>query len=328
MEHPISLTALIGSCVALSFLMSGMEAGVFALSRLRIRQQMRAGKHRAHLLHQYLEHPENFLWTILVGNTLAMFFAFGLILTLLYERLGRSPLAFWLSFLVIAFCFYAFCDLLPKLLFRMFPTRLCLLLVVPFRWIHLALSPLVGLITWVSTRLLRWTGGQIFRGHLFGSRAELRMAMQESQMLSSEERLMINRVLDLQNITVGSIAIPMSRVIGVEEHAPAREIIRICREHQLTRLPVWKDTDRGRRVAGLVSLRHVLYSTDFDPEKLTGAYVRPAVYLREDLRLEEALRRLQRSGQRLAIVLALEQREIGIVSLQDILRSVFGEVSL
>lgn len=328
MDHPWIFLGVVVAFLALSFLMSGMEAGVFALSRLRIRQQMRAGIHRAHVLHRYLENPENFLWTILVGNTLAMFIALGLGLTALFDALGRSPGLFWLAFGLIALFFYAFCDLLPKMLFRMFPTRLCLLVSVPFQGIHLALSPLVALINWISNHLLKLSGGQVFRGHLFGSRSELRMAMQETQTLTSEEQTMINRVLDLQNLTAGSIAVPMSRVIGIDESAPAREILRLCREHQLTRLPVWKQAGNTRRVAGIVSLKNVLYSSEFNPDKPAGAYVRPAVYLREDLRLEEALRRLQRSGQRLAIVLALDQREIGIVSLQDILKSVFGEVSL
>ena len=57
----------------LSFFMSGMEAGVQALSPLRIRQWVRAGKTGAGLLAGYLQRPENFLWTILVGNTLANF---------------------------------------------------------------------------------------------------------------------------------------------------------------------------------------------------------------------------------------------------------------
>src|ERR1041384_6324704 len=71
-------------CLALSFLLSGMEAGVFALSRMRVRQQMRAGRRSAEVLHGYLENPENFLWTILVGNTLANFIILGMILMALY----------------------------------------------------------------------------------------------------------------------------------------------------------------------------------------------------------------------------------------------------
>src|SRR5216117_2909761 len=65
---------LLAACLAVSFLLSGMEAGVFALSRLRVRQQMRAGRRSARVLHDFLDHPENFLWTILVGNTVANFF--------------------------------------------------------------------------------------------------------------------------------------------------------------------------------------------------------------------------------------------------------------
>src|SRR5436305_14840509 len=74
-------------CLALSFVLSGMEAGVFALSRLRIRQQMRAGKRSAQVLHNYLEHPENFLWTILVGNTVANFIILGWRVSILHQAL-------------------------------------------------------------------------------------------------------------------------------------------------------------------------------------------------------------------------------------------------
>src|SRR2546430_14498587 len=73
-------------CLALSFVLSGMEAGVFALSRLRVRQQMRAGRRSAKVLHDFLENPENFLWTILVGNTVANFLILGWLILVLEQR--------------------------------------------------------------------------------------------------------------------------------------------------------------------------------------------------------------------------------------------------
>src|SRR5438105_7388971 len=123
---------LFAVCLALSFMLSGMEAGVFALSRLRIRQQMRAGKRSAQALHGYLEHPENFLWTILVGNTVANFIILGWLVSILHDALARHRLWFVLAFSVCVFLFYALFDLLPKMLFRVFPNRLCLLLARPF----------------------------------------------------------------------------------------------------------------------------------------------------------------------------------------------------
>src|SRR5690349_5191650 len=88
------------ACLALSFFLSGMEAGVFALSRIRIRQQMRAGRGSARALHEYLENPENFLWTILVGNTVANFFIFGWVVYLLHDAMRTERLRFVIVFSV------------------------------------------------------------------------------------------------------------------------------------------------------------------------------------------------------------------------------------
>src|ERR1035437_6181542 len=134
------------ACLAVSFVLSGMEAGVFALSRLRIRQQMRAGQPSAKVLHDYLEHPENFLWTILVGNTVANFLILGWLVAQLHEALGAYRVWFVVVFSVAVFLFYTFFDLLPKMLFRMYPNRFCVLLARPFRLIHWVLRPLVVLV--------------------------------------------------------------------------------------------------------------------------------------------------------------------------------------
>src|SRR5438477_9367694 len=118
---------LFAGCLVLSFVLSGMEAAVFALSRLRIRRQMHAGRRSAKVLHDFLENPENFLWTILVGNTVANFIILGWLIQVLQQALRHHRLWFGLIFAVIVFLFYAFFDLLPKMLFRNYPTRLCML---------------------------------------------------------------------------------------------------------------------------------------------------------------------------------------------------------
>jgi CBS domain containing-hemolysin-like protein len=315
--------------LVLSFVLSGMEAGVFALSRLRIRQQMRAGRPSAKLLHRFLEHPENFLWTILVGNTLANFLILGWLVARLHRALGEHRLWFIFVFSVIVFFFYSFFDLLPKMVFRMHPNRLCLLLARPFRLVHWVLRPLVALVETFSGLFLRWRGGKAFTGHLFGNREELRLVMQESaQGFTSEERLMINRVLDLQSLTVRQVMKPLERAVSLTAETPISTVLALCRERQITRLPVWEQRGGERRIVGLIALNTILYQAGLDTSKPVADHVKPALFLEEDARLEVALRRMQRGGQRLAIVLGRDQREIGILSLQDVLRSIFGEVSL
>jgi putative hemolysin len=316
-------------CLALSFFLSGMEAGVFALSRLRIRQQTRSGLRSARLLHEYLENPENFLWTILVGNTVANALILAWLVLVLHHQLAGRPGWFVLVYATAVFLFYALFDFLPKMLFRSFSTRLCVLLARPFRWVHFALQPLVATVEWVSGLLLRWRGGKAFTGHLFGNREELRLVMQDSsQALTSEERAMINRVLDLQTLTVRQVMSPLSQAITTTTQTRIAEVLRVCKECKLTRLPVWETRDDQRRIIGLIHLNSLLYQPALDTSRLAGEYTQPALYLDEDLRLEIALRRMQRGGQRLAIVLARDRQEIGILSLQDVLKVIFGEVSL
>ena len=153
--------------------------------------------------------------------------------------------------------------------------------------------------------------------------------MQESgQGFSTEERTMINRVLDLPSVTVRRVARPLDQTLTAEAAWPLNQVLEKCREHHFTRLPVWETRDGQRRIAGIVSLNALLFQPTLEAQKPLANFLRPAIYLDEDLRVEDAFRRMQRSGQRMAIVLGPDRREIGIVTLEDILKAVFGEVSL
>jgi CBS domain containing-hemolysin-like protein len=317
------------AAAGVSFFMSGMEAGVFALSRLRIRQRMREGNRRAAALYGYLEKPENFLWTILVGNTLANIVAVSIGVTWLHRWLNPWPWALLAAFGAGVLLFYAVCELLPKMLFRLYPNRLCMALALPFGVLHALLRPLVAVMAVFTRWLLWWTGGRRFTGHLFGTRDELRQVMQDSgHGLTSEERVMINRVLDLQNLNVRQVTIPLENAVTVPAEEPVKALVALGREKGFSRFPVWRTEAGRRRIAGLVNLRSLLYEGIADESKPVGEFLKPALYLDDDVRLEVALRLMQRAGHRLAIVLGRDRQELGIVCLQDILRVIFGEVRL
>ena len=314
-------------CLTLSFLFSGMESGVMALNRVRIRQLARSGDPRAAVLQGFLREPESFLWTILVGNTVANFALFLLGALALRAWLGGRA-AFWApAFVVVVFIFYVGCEVLPKTLFRRYPNRLSLMMARPFRAIHRALMPLVALADWFARMLLRWTGGSAYTARLFTSRDEMRFVMQEAApSLTSEERSMINRVLDLQSLRVERITIPMANVVSVDALASLPSVLAICQERRLTRVPV---VDRAaRRIIGIVNLEYTLYNEDLDAPKTARELMQPALFLAADMDLEEALRRMQRAGSRLAVVLAEDRSELGVISLQDILKVIFGRVTL
>ena len=317
---------LILICASVSFLLSGMETGVFSLNRLRIRQQMRTGQARAKILFDYYREPERFFWTILVGNTLAN----AAIITLFVTLLNNQHLAkgwFWLAFLFGVLVLFIVCDLLPKTLFRTFPNRLCLAVATPFRTLQTMLSPLVAIFHGLLGDAFKGATGQPLANRLFRNRDEFREMMQvEAKGLTDDERTMINRVLDLNERTLGQVVKPLHQMVTVSAVTPMSQVIELCQAHRVTRIPVWRFQTGQRRVVGVVTLKTSLYEPDFDPAKPASEYLQPPLYLPEDLHLETALKRMQRSGQWLAIVTRQDRREVGIVALQDILRALFGEV--
>ncbi len=323
---PVLLLLLGGGALATSFLLSGMEAGVAALNRLRVRHLARQGVPAARLLEQYLTEPERFLWTILVGNTLAGVTVLGLAFERLQAWLGRNPAGLVLAMLATVFLLYQFADLLPKLLFRQFPTRLCLALARPFALVDRALTPVVWPIEALARALLRLTGGHHFPGRLFQNRQELRQLLQESaRALSGDEVRMVNRVLDMPNTPAAVVMTPLDRVVCVPPEAPLSEVCRRCADSGHDRLPVRRAEGP---IIGVVSLRQVLYREHVDRQQPVKAVAEPALYLPGNVSLEEALRQFQRSGQRLAVVLNPQRKEIGILTLTDVLRFIFGEVTL
>ncbi len=315
---------VVGLALALSFFLSGMEAGVHALSPLRIRAWVRKGRAGARTLQGYLARPENFLWTILVGNTLANMVATGLLVAELQGRLAGNAGAFWGAFGCVCVVLYVAGDLLPKALFRRFPDRLCLALVPLFRAVHLGLAPLVAVTERFARGLLRVTRGTAHTGRLFGNRDEFRALVQEQGgTLTRTEHTLINRVMDLQNATLARLTRPMAMAATVESGAGVGDVMRLCRERNVSRVPVWRGAGERRRIVGIVRLSD-LVCRDGVATGRADDHLRPALFLDDSMRVEEALRRLQRGGEPFAVVLGPDGRERGIVTLWDVLRAMFG----
>ena len=310
-----------------SFFLSGMETSVLSLNRLRLRQWLREGRPQARVLLGYLDRPENFLWTTLVGNTIANFAAVAIVVTDLHEYCAEKPWLFWTLFSSFVLTLYLLCELLPKQLFRLTPDRLASRLVVWFQVTHVVLSPLVSVVESFASGLLRWTGGLPLTTRVFGNREELRAVMVESgAALNPMERTLIGRVFDLQTRTVGQLARPLNKFDTVEAATPVAELIERFQAGAHTRLPVWSHSGLDRRIVGVVSLRHVIYSEPRPDVRTAADLLRPAVYFDESTRLEDALRRMQRNAEHLAIVVDSNRRDWGVITLGDILDTLFGGV--
>jgi len=317
-----SLSVFLFFTIAFSSLFSGMEAGLFSVNRLKIQKLARSGNKNANTLLRFLDNSENFYWIILIGNTLTNFLAVCFAVLLLHFFIGTKPFLFWLVFSIFVFVLYCIGDLLPKMLFKLKAESMCLAFAPLFKLISLSLSPLASVLS-VFGKL---GNNRAFSCKLFENRDELRLLMQESAKdLTAEERSMINRVMDFQSLRVRHITIPLQKAVSVKNTDTISKVYELAKKNNFTRLIV---LDASNRVCGVVSLKTLLYRADIKDDQPVAEFIQPALYISEELWLRDAFRKMQKSGQRLAIVLDKNLHEVGIISFQDILRAIFGELNL
>jgi len=329
MDHPALIAFFLLFCIVISFLMSGMEAGVLALNPWRVRRNSQQGNHSAILLARYLDNPEDFLWTTLVGNTLAAFAAFCMLIFGLSQWMTVHPYAFFAVLIFMVFLFYIFGDLLPKLLFRSYPTRFCQVAARPFHMCSLAFRPLTLLVEVMASFILGGQQAKSYTGRLRQSREEMRRIVNEtSGSVTATERSLINKVLDLHNRNVRDVMIPLEKTICIDLKTRAGDMLKVAAERFFSRFPVWDSLEQRKQIVGIAQLKNTLYGENVDLRQTAAQFMYPPLNIRENIRLDDAMETLQNSKRRLAIVVDWKGRPIGIITLQDILKTIFGEVSL
>ena len=327
----ITIALLIAFIVGLtlSFLFSGMESGILSMNKLRIRNQAKQGDKHAKALLRYMEEAEHFLWTILVGNTLANFLIVAPLLVGLREWLPGHPWISALLLIITLLIIYTFCDLLPKMLYRKYPNRLTVVSVSPYRLFHWILAPVAFLISGIADLLLKVGGGEMLTGEMFSDREEMRRVMQSSgQNLTSEERSMIDRVMDLQHRTLANVMLPLQKVVSIGADATIEEAIALSRETSILRMPVFDHQDGRKVFLGTLNLKHLLYEWEDKRNDLVRQHVTGVMHLQAQMKVDDALRQMQEAGQRVGLVLNTKQKEVGWVNIRDILKTVFGEVNI
>ena len=111
----------------------------------------------------------------------------------------------------------------------------------------------------------------------------------------------------------------------VTSRSPIADVLKTGKQTGFTRLLV-RDEAKNR-IIGIISLRVVLRDPKLDETRTAADYMAPALTFDVQMRLESALRQMQRMSQHLAIVIGPDKREIGAVNLQDILKMIFGDVT-
>jgi CBS domain containing-hemolysin-like protein len=215
-------------CLMISFVFSGVEAGLLAVNPARLRTRARAGERAARRLERLLQRPERLLATSLLVTNFMDLAALALVTDTLVESLGLWGYA--VAFPILLPIFLLGVRLLPKALFRRFPYRTLALLAGPLEFMTRLLAPLLGLATWISRRLGLGRAFDPLRLSIareqFGSLVAADVALKPAQ------REMIAQTLAFRRIAAREVARPLTPTMADRPDLRIEDAIAFAREHE------------------------------------------------------------------------------------------------
>jgi putative hemolysin len=314
---------IIGLALLVTAFFSAAEMSFIAANRLRLRH-MAEGGHRTAI--RYLEafrSPERLLSTAMMGVTLAHITASTVATWVLIPVVGGG--AALLVTLGLTPLMLVFGEVIPKAVARERATGLILVLFPMIEGVGKLLAPLTWGANTLVGRALSLVGRQPTSTRQFVSREELKLLLQmepEEADVTVTEAEMIDKIFDLGETAVREVMVPLVDVAALPETASADDAVRLIRERGFSRIPVF--TDRAFNIVGVVTTMDLLRLGGQAPD--LRSLMRPATYVPETKRIDDLLREMQKNRVQLAVVVDEYGGAVGIVTVEDIIEEVVGEI--
>lgn len=302
---------------------SGSEIAMISLNRIKMKQKADDGDASAQAVMTLLGNPEKLFATTSLGTNLAMVTTSAVFTAYLVTHFGRT--GEWLSMLLISPFVLFFGEIVPKIIFQNRPNSMMLALVTPLNLFCKLFSPIILFFTLVSSFFTNKILGKDEKNGGTLSRDQIRHVLSlDSQAidLGLAEKKMIHKIFNFGEIHVEQCMVPLIHITAIKDTATMKEAHEISNESGFSRLPVFHD--RMYNLIGILNSFDLIDKpVDLSP---ISDLVRPAYYVPTNKKIDDLLRELQQGGLHMAIVVDEYGGCVGIVTIEDLLEEIVGEI--
>jgi Mg2+/Co2+ transporter CorB len=332
METPLVLHVLaIAVLLVLSGFFSGSETALTAASPARIHHLERRGNKRARIVEDLLTRRGRLLGAILLGNNLVNILASALATSVLIGLAGEAGVVY--ATVIMTGLVLIFAEVLPKTYAISHADRMALAAAPVVRWVVMVLSPVSRTVEVVVGLTLRLFGADKGKhGALVSGAEELRGVIELSGKegdIVKHERDMLGSILDLADVEVSEIMIHRKQMEMIDAVQTPSRIVELVVASPHTRIPLWRDEPEN--IIGVLHAKDLLravraHAGDIDRLNVT-AIATPPWFVPETTTLRTQLNAFLRRHVHFAMVVDEYGAIMGLVTLEDILEEIVGEIS-
>ena len=312
------LVILIG-LVILSGFFAGAEIAFVVANKIKIEIKARKNNPSALNAHYFINNPNNFFSTILIGNNIINIAFASLSTVFLGSLFGFNE---YTILLISTFLLLIFGELLPKYFSRELADRVILLSAIPVRAVSFVLYPFVKVFSSISSLLTQSSNlSKENIRHIF-SREDIEDLVQESHeagVVNEKESDIISKVLDLADQRVYEAMRPRTEIVGVEIHENIDYALNIFIESGFSKLVVYDDN--------LDNIKGILLAYDLfkNPTDL-HSIIRDVIFVPETKKSIDMMNEFLEKRVSIAVVIDEFGGTAGIVAMEDLIEELFGEI--
>ncbi len=313
---------------------SFLETSVTALRLFKLKELAQSSGHYEALFQALEQSPHRVLITILIANALADVTTASLssyITQTVFLQMGfSSSLAFPLGIAIASIAIIVFGEIIPKNLAKGKGERLFKSMLWLTNILYYALYPLVSFLTKFSDFLIYRVMGKKAEGgsEWISSEKEIQFLIDyinEKGLMETEKTEMLQNIFDLGHTPVKEIMIPATDIISVDVNSSIRETLELFSKHQYTRMPVFEGQQDN--FIGMVHQKDIFVLLSRSEDKPLREIMRPIMFIPESIKVNQLLREFRQQQMHIAIVLNEHGIVTGLLTLEDVLEEIVGEIS-
>ena len=329
MEIPLHI--LIGSIfglIILSAFFSGSETSLTSASKPRMHNLARTGKKNAKIFEELFKNKEMLICTILFANNLVNILASAIATKILIELTNNEGVLY--ATIIMTLMILIFGELIPKTLALSKADQFALKIAPFMKVLVYILYPLTVFLNFVATSILKIFGVNYlnFKKEEVSEKREeeLRGAIDlHGEDSSKDEKNMLKSILDLDDITVGSIMIPRKDIFSLPSNIKYNELINKLNNSPHSRIPIWEKNPEN--IIGIFHIRKLIEIKADEPKTFNiKSLCQKPWFIPESTRLDNQLLEFKRRKEHFSIVVDEYGEFLGIVTLEDIIEEIVGEI--
>lgn len=330
MEIGILLSGLaILILLLLSGFFSGSETALTAASRVRLNAREKEGDKRATLVNKIREKKDRLIGALLLGNNMVNILASALATSVMIKVFGEAGVVY--ATLVMTMLVLIFAEVLPKTYALHHAESMSMKIAPIIRVVVFVFAPITEAVTWIVRQVLRLFGVDLFKVKT-GSHLELLRGVidmhEGPEQETQEQRAMLRSILDLADVDLEEIMIHRKNVAMINAEDTQEKIIEQVLASSFTRLPVWRENPDD--IIGVIHTKMLLQELhdakgDTSKVDMHNIMMKPR-FVPESTHLYDQLQNFREKKEHFAVVVDEYGAFMGIVTLEDILEEIVGEI--